>query len=96
MIEAGAKEIPDEIMYEGIVKAHERSASRWPLSTDRGRDRQPKMEYEHADFDQELFDKIVEATMDEAAMDTDDKNVRETRWNAPHRPLARALPGGLS
>ncbi len=45
-----------------------------------GRD---KMTYDHADFDQELFDKIVEATMDEAraAMDTDDKNVREERWN---------------
>ena len=33
---------------------------------------------------QELFDKIVADFMDEAkaAMDTDDKNVRETRWNA--------------
>ena len=41
------------------------------------------MTYDHADFDQELFGKIVEATMDEAraAMDTDDKNVREERWN---------------
>ena len=44
----------------------------------------PKMEYEHAQFNQELFDKIVADFMDEAkaAMDTDDKNVRETRWNA--------------
>ena len=43
-----------------------------------------KFEYPHADFNQELFDKIVAATMDDAkaAMDTDDKNVRETRWNA--------------
>ena len=44
----------------------------------------PKMEYDHAQFNQELFDKIVDEFMDEAkeAMDTDDKNVRETRWNA--------------
>ena len=44
----------------------------------------PKMEYEHAQFNQELFDKIVDEFMDEAkaAMDTDDKNVRESRWNA--------------
>ena len=43
----------------------------------------PKFDYPHADFNQELFDKIVAATMDEAkaAMDTDDKNVREARWN---------------
>ena len=43
----------------------------------------PKFEYEHADFDEELFNKIVESTMDEAmaAMDTDDKNIREERWN---------------
>ena len=43
----------------------------------------PKFEYEHADFNEELFEKVVNATMDEAkaAMDTDDKNVREERWN---------------
>ena len=43
----------------------------------------PKFDYPHADFDDELFEKIVNATMDEAkaAMDTDDKNVREARWN---------------
>ena len=43
---------------------------------------------------EELFDKIVEADfMDEAkaAMDTDDKNVREERWNAHDRPLAREV-----
>ena len=85
MIEAGAKEIPDEIMYEGIVKAHEEIRKQVAfinnIVAEIGK---PKMEYEHADFDQELFDKIVAATMDEAkaAMDTDDKNVREERWNA--------------
>ena len=85
MIEAGAKEIPDEIMYEGIVKAHEEIRKQVAfinnIVAEIGK---PKMEYEHADFDQELFDKIVAATMDEAkaAMDTDDKNIREERWNA--------------
>ena len=72
MIEAGAKELPDDIMYDAIVKSHEEIQ------------KQVELIYDHADFDQELFDKIVEATMDEAkaAMDTDDKNVREERWNA--------------
>ena len=85
MIEAGAKEIPDEIMYEGIVKAHEEIRKQVEfingIVAEIGK---PKFEYEHADFNQELFDDIVANFMDEAkaAMDTDDKNVREARWNA--------------
>ena len=85
MIEAGAKELPDDIMYEAIVKAHEEIKAQVAfingIVAEIGRE---KMTYDHADFDQELFDKIVEATMDEAkaAMDTDDKNIREERWNA--------------
>ena len=85
MIEAGAKEIPDDIMYDAIVRAHEEIAAQIDLIDQIvaaiGKE---KMTYEHADFDQELFDKIVAATMDQAkaAMDTDDKNVREARWNA--------------
>jgi polyribonucleotide nucleotidyltransferase len=84
MIEAGGDQIPDDVMYEGIVAAH---AELQPvldlidkMVAEIGK---PKFTYEHADFDEELFAKIVEATMGEAkaAMDTDDKNVREERWN---------------
>ena len=85
MIEAGAKEIPDAVMYDAIVKAHEEIRKQVALiNTMVGEIGKEKMTYDHADFDQELFDKIVEATMDEAkaAMDTDDKNIREERWNA--------------
>ena len=85
MIEAGADEIPDEIMYAGIVKAHEEIKKQVAfinqIVAEVGK---PKMEYEHASFNQELFDKITADFMDEAkaAMDTDDKNIREQRWNA--------------
>ena len=85
MIEAGAKEIPDDIMYDAIVRAHEEIRAQIDLidkiTAELGKE---KMTYDHAQFDQELFDKIVADFMDEAkaAMDTDDKNVRETRWNA--------------
>ena len=84
MIEAGAKEIPDDVMYDAIVRAHEEIKAQIDLiasiAAEIGKE---KMTYDHADFDQELFDKIVAATLDEAkaAMDTDDKNVREERWN---------------
>ncbi len=85
MIEAGADEIPDEIMYAGIVRAHEEIRKQIDfidqIVAEIGK---PKMEYEHAQFNQELFDDICENFIDEAraAMDTDDKNVRESRWNA--------------
>ena len=84
MIEAAAKEVPEDIMYEGIVQAHEKLQPVLDLIDMMVRDiGKPKFEYEHADFNEELFNKIVEATMHEAkaAMDTDDKNVREERWN---------------
>ena len=85
MIEAGAKELPDDIMYDAIVKAHEEIKKQVAfinqIVAEIGK---PKFEYPHAAFDQELFDDIVANFMDEAkaAMDTDDKNVREQRWNA--------------
>ena len=85
MIEAGANQIPDEIMFEGICKAFDEIQKQIKLINQMVEEiGKPKFDYPHADFDQELFDKIVEATMDEAkaAMDTDDKNVREERWNA--------------
>ena len=84
MIEAGAKEIPDEIMFEGIKAAHETNKTIVALINKMVEEiGKPKFTYEHADFNEELFNKIVAATMDEAkaAMDTDDKNVREERWN---------------
>ena len=84
MIEAGANEIPDEIMFEGIKAAHETNKTIVAFINKMVEEiGKPKFTYEHADFNQELFDKIVEATMEEAkaAMDTDDKNVREEHWN---------------
>lgn len=84
MIESAADQVPEEVMYEGIVQAHEKLQPVLDL-IDRMVEEigKPKFTYEHADFDEELFAKIVDATMDEAkaAMDTDDKNVREERWN---------------
>ena len=84
MIEAAADQVPDDVMYEGIVQAHEKVQPVLDLIDKMVEEiGKPKFEYEHADFDEELFNKIVETTMDEAmaAMDTDDKNVREERWN---------------
>ncbi len=84
MIEAGANQVPNDVMFEAIRMAHEENQKQIALIGQMVAEiGKPKFDYPHADFDEELFEKIVDATMDQAkaAMDTDDKNVRETRWN---------------
>ena len=84
MIEAGANEVDNDTMFRAIQMAHEENQKQVALINQMVAEiGKPKFDYPHADFNQELFDKIVAATMDEAkaAMDTDDKNVREERWN---------------
>ena len=84
MIEAGANEVPNDKMFEAIQLAHKVNQDQVNLINQMVAEiGKPKFDYPHADFNQELFEKIVAATMDEAkaAMDTDDKNVREARWN---------------
>ena len=84
MIEAGANQVPNDVMFEAIRMAHEENQKQITLIGQMVAEiGKPKFDYPHADFDEELFQKIVDATMDQAkaAMDTDDKNVREARWN---------------
>ena len=85
MIEAGGNEIPEDVMFGGIVAAHEAIKPVIALIDKMVEEiGKPKFQYEHASWNQELFDKIVEAHLDDVryAMDTDDKNVREERYNA--------------
>ena len=85
MIEAGANQVPNDVMFEAIRMAHEENQKQIALIGQMVAEiGKPKFDYPHAAFDQELFDDIVANFMDEAkaAMDTDDKNVREQRWNA--------------
>ena len=85
MIEAGANQVTNDTMFEAIQLAHEENQKQIALINQMVAEiGKPKFDYPHASFDQELFDDIVANFMDEAkaAMDTDDKNVREARWNA--------------
>ena len=85
MIEAGANEVDNDTMFKAIQMAHEENQKQIALINQMVSEiGKPKFDYPHASFDQELFDDIVANFMDEAkaAMDTDDKNVRESRWNA--------------
>ncbi len=99
MIEAGANELPDDIMYNAIVEAHEEIKKQVALINtmvaEIGRE---KMTYDHADFDQELFDKIVESTMDRGSGRHGHRR-QERPGGAVERsgrPLARAVPGATT
>jgi len=85
MIEAAANQVPEDVMLEGIKCAHEAIqpviALINQMVAEIGKE---KFEYSKASFNDELFKKLVDKYLDDVkfAMDTDDKNVREDRFNA--------------
>ncbi|MEL4106148.1 polyribonucleotide nucleotidyltransferase [Oscillospiraceae bacterium WX1] len=85
MIEAGADEVSEDIMLAGIKAAHEAIKPVVALINQMVSEvGKPKFEYAKASFNEELFKKIVDKYFDDVkyCMDTDDKNVREERYNA--------------
>lgn len=84
MIEAGAKEIPDDIMLKAICDAHvvikEMCAFVKKIGEEIGK---PKFEYESHDVNHDLYDDIANNFTEkfEKALDTDDKNVRDDAIN---------------
>ncbi|MDD4164899.1 MAG: polyribonucleotide nucleotidyltransferase [Eubacteriales bacterium] len=82
MIEAGAKEVEDDIVYDAIIKAHEAIK---PLIgfiekivSEIGK---PKFEYTSCEIDHVMFDRISDMVGEDvkAALDTDDKRIRDER-----------------
>ena len=82
MIEAGADEVSDELMLEAIKTGH-REIKRMVefINGIKAEVGKPKFEFESMEVDHDLFDKIEEMASEDvkAALDTDDKNVREAR-----------------
>ena len=82
MIEAGANEVSDEVMYDAIMKAHEecRGIVNFinEIVSEIGK---PKFTYTSGELDHDMFDEIFayceERVME--ALDTDDKNVRDAK-----------------
>ncbi len=82
MIEAGAREVDDDTMFAAIMKAHEVIRDLLVfingIVAEIGK---PKFDYPSGDLDHDMFDKVFafcEADV-MAALDTDDKNVRDAR-----------------
>lgn len=84
MIEAEAKEVSEDVMYNGILKAHAEIQKVIAL-IEKMRDEigKEKFSYEGMSFDDELYAKLMENELHgmEYCMDTDDKNIREERSN---------------
>jgi len=82
MIEAGAKEVDDDTVYEGIMLAHEVIKPMIDfidgIVAEIGK---PKFEYPSCEVDHDLFDRIEAMVAEDvkAALDTDDKSVRDAR-----------------
>ena len=80
MIEAGAKEVPEDLMFEGIMAAHREIAKICEfiegIQKEIGK---PKFEYEHMVVPEELYEDVKAVAIDKVreALDTDDKNIRE-------------------
>jgi polyribonucleotide nucleotidyltransferase len=83
MIEAGADEIPEEIILEAIFKAHEENKRivQW-INTIVEKEGKEKHGYEDASVPSELYEAVVSHIGDdrmEAAVFTDEKQVRQQR-----------------
>ncbi len=82
MIEAGAKEVPDDDMYNAIMDAHEEIKKLCLFIKDVVKEiGKPKFEYPSCELDHDMFDKIFSFCEKDLmfALDTDDKNVRDER-----------------
>ncbi|NLT14413.1 MAG: polyribonucleotide nucleotidyltransferase [Clostridiales bacterium] len=85
MIEAGGNQIAEDVMLGGIIAAHDAIKPVIALINQMVAEiGKPKFEYAKASFNEELFQKITDKYLEEVkyCMDTDDKNVREARYNA--------------
>ena len=82
MIEAGANQVSDEVMYEAIMQAHEECKGVVKFINEIVAEiGKPKFAYASGELDHDMFDEIFnycEAAVMEA-LDTDDKNVRDAK-----------------
>jgi len=82
MIEAGAKEVPDDDMYNAIMVAHEEIKKLCLFIKDIVKEiGKPKFDYPSCELDHDMFDKVFAFCEKDLmfALDTDDKTVRDAR-----------------
>ena len=92
MIEAGANEVPDDVMFDAIMLAHEEIKKLCDF-VDEIADavgKKEKIKYEAFDINHELYDDVEAFAIEDIkhALDTDDKKVRDARMLAVEEKLA--------
>ncbi len=82
MIEAGANEIPDDLMFDAIMKGHEENQKIVSfINSIVAEIGKPKFTFESSNPNEEMFEAIKAFAIDDVkfALDTDDKTVRDER-----------------
>lgn len=83
MIEAGANEVPDDLMFDAIMAGHNEIVnSLIPFIKDiQAQIGKKKFSFESMEVDHDMFEVISDFAIEKVrfAMDTDDKNIREER-----------------
>ncbi len=82
MIEAGANEVPEDTMLEAIKQAHTEIKKMVDFISDIQKQiGKPKFEFEKVSVNEEFYNAVKELVLEKVkfALDTDDKNVRESR-----------------
>ncbi len=95
MIEAGAKEVPDDVVYDAIMLAHEEIKKLCDF-VDEIADavgKKEKIKYEAFDINHDLYDDVERVAIDDIkhALDTDDKKIRDARMLVVEEKLAEEL-----
>ena len=99
MIEAGAKEVTNEVMYDGIMKGHAENQKMVAFIEDIQKQiGKEKFTFETSDPDPAMFEAVKDFAIDDvkAALDTDDKNIRDERllpiYDAVHAKFDEQYP----
>ncbi len=99
MIEAGANEVPNDVMYDGIMFGHETNQKIVEfIKGIRDEVGKEKVSFPSNDPSPELYEAIKEFAIDDvrAALDTDDKRIRDERlkpiYDAVHEKFDEAYP----
>ena len=99
MIEAGANEVPNDVMFDGIMFGHETNQKIVEfIKGIRDEVGKEKVSFPSNDPSPELYEAIKEFAIDDvrAALDTDDKRIRDERlkpiYDAVHEKFDEAYP----
>ena len=94
MIEAGANQVPEDLVFEGIMAAHKEISKMCQfIESIQAEIGKPKFDYEHMEVPEDVFEAVKEIAIEKvrAALDTDDKNIREENLKEVYSFVYEAL-----